>query len=132
MRPSLYVLWGLGITVGALWIRAGHPLVHHPLLTRAANSEPVHILAHIAVYGGCTALALMRLSPVRAVGATLALGLIQELAQVVGARGFGAGELYDLAVDGLAAGLVGVGASIALRRGRKPAAQSTRCPTPTP
>lgn len=132
MRPSLYILWGLGISVGGVWIRVGHPPIQTAWLTRAANSEPVHILAHTALYGACTALALVRLSPARAVAATLLLGLIQELAQVVGVRAFGAGEIYDLAVDGLAAGLVGLGAAMALHRGRTAPAERTTCLTSTP
>ncbi|GDX80261.1 hypothetical protein LBMAG42_20720 [Deltaproteobacteria bacterium] len=116
MQRTLFLPWGLSITLGALWIRFGVPQAHSPWLKTCADSEVFHVLAHTAGYGACAALAMLRFRPLPAVLATLALALLQELAQVVGVRAFGGPEVFDLGVDGLAASLVALGALVALRK----------------
>ncbi len=116
MQRTLFLPWGLSITLGALWIRFGVPQAHSDWLKTCADSEVFHILAHTAGYGACAALAMLRFRPLAAVAVTLSLALLQELAQVVGVRAFSSPELFDLGVDGLAASLVALGAAAARRK----------------
>ena len=111
-----FIVWGLGISGGAAWMRIGHPGFDPAWLRAAAASEPFHVLAHTVLYGACALLALWRLPPLKAGLAALALAAVQELVQVVGARRFGAPEWFDLGVDALAIGLVVLGALV--HRGR--------------
>lgn len=131
MQRTLFLPWGLSITLGALWIRFGVPQAHSDWLKSCADSEVFHILAHTAGYGACTALAMLRFRPLGAVAATLALALVQELAQVVGVRAFSSPELFDLGVDALAAGLVALGAVVALRKPGSLAKSDAREPSPS-
>lgn len=105
-----FPLLGAAYVLGAVWIRHGHPGLDATWFAAAKASEPVHIAAHLVLYGTCAAAVLARFGPRFVLPATLAVGGLQELAQVVGARPFGAPEAFDLGVDGLAATLVLLGA----------------------
>jgi hypothetical protein len=107
MKSLLPVVWGLGVSLGALWIRFGRPQDDSPLFQRMIDSEPVHVLAHSLIYGSLALLSLRFFSPKPGIALllVLCLGLIQELSQVVGIRAFAGPELFDLAVDLTAAGV---------------------------
>ncbi len=115
MSRSIPLLWGLSISLFALWLRFARLETYSVSLARLMGDERVHVVAHLLLYGTLALLArrfIGRRVPV-VVGTVLAMGAIQELAQVVGARTPGWPELFDLAVDtaaaltvcGLAAGL---------------------------
>jgi hypothetical protein len=108
MKSLLPLLWGLGVSAGALWIRFCRPQEDFALFRRMIDSEPVHVVAHSLIYGSLASLSLRFFSPhgSTALLLVLVLGLIQELSQVLGVRAFGGPELFDLAVDLSAAGLV--------------------------
>lgn len=79
----------------------------------ALRSEPVHITAHVLLYGTLYALCRAlcgrstRAARVAPVVITLAIALTQELVQVkTYRRTFGGGELFDLLVDSVAIALV--------------------------
>lgn len=105
MTRLLPLVWGLAITAGAIWVRRAHPQDTSALLTRAMDSELVHVLAHTALYATLALLARRFLwnDWARVLGVVLSLGLVQELAQVVGGRGLGMPEVVDLGVDGVSA-----------------------------
>lgn len=105
-----YPLLSLAFLAGAAWIRVGNPGLRADWFDAAKLSEPCHVLAHTVLYGTCAAVVVRRFGLAWAVPATLAVGLLQELTQVVGRRPFGGPELYDLGVDALAAFLVVLGA----------------------
>jgi hypothetical protein len=72
--------------------------------TALLESEPFHVFAHCVLYGAL-ALLVRRFISRRAVAVlnmVLALGALQELAQVICVRSFGTPELFDLTVDALA------------------------------
>jgi peptidoglycan/LPS O-acetylase OafA/YrhL len=97
--------WGLTISVFALLVRSGWAQHIFPWTTTWVASEPTHIVAHCILYG-VLALLVRRFISKRVLVVlcvVLALGLVQELAQVLGARSFGTPELFDLMVDALAA-----------------------------
>jgi len=113
--------WAAAITLGAVLLHYFPP--GRGWVARAANSEAVHVVAHLLLYGTLTLLGL-RASGVRAalaVAATVATGALQEGAQTVlfGIRP-GRPELFDLTVD-LAAALT----VVVLFRAR--AARVARC-----
>ncbi len=118
MQRLLFVLWGLGITAGAVWIRFGRPQDTSPAIAALVYSEPFHVFAHLLLYGTMAWLAARKLPLAWVPPAVVALGAVQELAQVVGLRSPGAPELFDLGVDTTAALLVVAG----LRRWRSGAA----------
>jgi len=75
-----------------------------PLLADLSSSEVVHVVAHLAMYGGL-ALLVRRggAGPLAAAAITLGVASAQELAQVISfGRMPGAPELFDLAVDATA------------------------------
>lgn len=108
MRARWIVLWSLGILLGAVLLRPILRMV--PLLRMMERYELVHVVAHLFLYGGLTAVArLSGLSPARAGALALGVGVAQEALQIALARrGFGSPELFDLCVDalGIAAVLV--------------------------
>ncbi len=108
MKSLLPLLWGLGVSAGALWIRFWRPQEDFALFRRMIDSEPVHVVAHSLIYGSLASLSLRYFSPhpSTALLLVLVLGLIQELSQVLGVRPFGGPELFDLGVDLFAAGVV--------------------------
>ena len=104
------LLWGLAIVLGAAFIRFGRPQDHSPLLALAIDSEAFHVAAHLALYGTLAWLCSRRSGrPLAWLGLVLAIGAVQELTQVGGLRSPGPPELFDLAVDALAASLVAFG-----------------------
>lgn len=79
----------------------------------ALRSEPVHVTAHLLLYGTLYALSRAlcgrgsRAARVAPVLLTLAIALAQEMVQVkTYRRTFGGGELFDLLVDSVAIALV--------------------------
>jgi len=106
MRSLTFVAWGLSITAGALWIRFARPQQHLPFLSTLIASEPVHVFAHATLYGALAWLCSRRLRLRWVLPTVLGLGLVQELAQVLGVRPLGGPEVFDLAVDGAAAVVV--------------------------
>lgn len=103
MRRLLFVLWGSGITVGALWIRFAVPQARSPALAALVACEPFHVFAHTVLYATMAWLAALAVPLAWVVPAVLGLGVVQEAAQVLGGRGPGWPEAFDLAVDGAAA-----------------------------
>lgn len=81
-----------------------------PLLADFSSSEVVHVVAHMAMYGGLALLVRRALlvsgggaGPLTAAAITLGVASAQELAQVISfGRMPGAPELFDLAVDATA------------------------------
>jgi RsiW-degrading membrane proteinase PrsW (M82 family) len=108
MKSLLPVVWGLAVSLGALWIRYCRPQENSALFQRMIDSEPVHVVAHSLIYGSLAWLSLRFFSAHRGVALVLVLGLglLQELSQVLGLRAFGGPELFDLGVDLVAAGVV--------------------------
>ncbi|SRR5260221_5608863 len=104
-RPNAYLVWGPLITVFVLWFRVARPQDHSAFVAAIVASEPFHVLAHSVLYGTLAWLVIRRFGDRIAwvLGIVLAMGLVQELAQVVGVRAFGGPELFDLAVDATAA-----------------------------
>ncbi len=95
--------WTTAITCGAVLLHYFPP--HHGWLSRLANSEAVHVVAHLLLYGLFSLLALKAVGRARwAVLLTVAAGALQEAAQTVpfGVRPAGP-ELFDLTVDLIAA-----------------------------
>lgn len=105
MKKLIPFGWGLSVSVGALWIRFYEPQKAHPWLKMLVASEPFHVFAHTMLYGMLGFLGKRFFGEKRALGLVLLLGGIQEGAQVLGERGFGSGEVFDLCVD-LSAALV--------------------------
>ncbi len=106
IRRLLFLAWGLSITAGALWIRVCRPQDSSPVLAALVASEPFHIAAHAFLYGTLAWLCARRVPLPWVVPIVLALGGLQELAQVLGSRPMGSRELYDLGVDAVAAACV--------------------------
>lgn len=99
MKRLLPIVWGLSISVGALWIRL---VPTRPAwVTALVDCEPFHWIAHSFLYGTLALLAQRFIggSRWRLLGVVLVLGIIQEFAQVSGVRSFGGPELFDLTVD---------------------------------
>jgi hypothetical protein len=106
MKRLLPIVWGLSISVGALWIRL---VPTRPAwVTTLVNCEPFHWIAHSFLYGTLALLSQRFIGGSRwlPLGVVLLLGIIQEFAQVSGVRSFGGPELFDLGVDLGAATLV--------------------------
>jgi hypothetical protein len=103
-RAALLALaWTAAITAGAVFLHYFPP--QHGWLRSLANSEAVHVVVHLLLYGLFALLALRAFGRVRwAVLLTVAAGALQEAAQTVpfGVRPAGP-ELFDLAVDLVAA-----------------------------
>lgn len=100
-------LFSSALWLGAWWFQG---YVSPSLAVRnLLRSEPFHIAAHLGLYGTlyaiCRALVgqSKRFGIAPAVALTLAIAFAQEMVQVVTyRRTFGAGELFDLAVDSVA------------------------------
>lgn len=101
-----FFLWGGSIAVFAFGIRVGRPQDHFAVVAALVNSEVFHVVAHSFLYGVLAWLGTRRLARAPAFGLVVGMGLVQELAQVLGRRPFGAPELYDLGVDAVAAAVV--------------------------
>lgn len=108
MKSFVPILWGLSISLGAIYLRVFQPQNHWPFLQTLIDCEPFHWLAHSFLYGTLALLARRFITgdPRLVVATVFSLGLIQELAQVTGARSFGSPEIFDLTMDVLAALLV--------------------------
>lgn len=120
MSAARGALFAGGITVGALLIRFGLARIDTPLVQVLLQSEVFHVSAHLFLYGTVAWLLSARFSGWRVVALTLAAGVVQELAQVVGTRGIGRMELFDLGVDGVAAvAVLGVRRWAQRRRGER-------------
>jgi hypothetical protein len=104
-RSRVLLAWGVMIVALVVWIRFAVPQSHSRLLAVLVGSEPFHVLAHSVLYGALAWLAARRFGDRVAwvLGCVLAVGFVQEMAQVVGMRAFGGPELYDLGVDEVAA-----------------------------
>src|SRR5258706_1832885 len=115
-RNHAYLLGGPMIALLAMYVRFGEPQRRSALIAACVASEPFHVVMHLLLYGTLTWLVTWRFADrahpmswrVRGVvlGVVLAMGVLQELAQVIGARRFGGPELFDLAVDAVAAAFV--------------------------
>ena len=99
-------LVALGITTFALGIRFVHPEHVPPFAAEALRTEAFHIVAHLVLYGTVARLGANVWPRWSVVPAVVALGFVQELAQVVAERPFGGPECFDLGVDALAATVV--------------------------
>jgi hypothetical protein len=68
------------------------------------GSEPVHVAAHLILYGtlALQLRAALGARPVIVFTAVIAFGVAQETAQVFHARSFGGPEIFDLCVDAVA------------------------------
>jgi hypothetical protein len=113
-------LFSSALWLGAWWLQG---YVSPSLAVRnLLRSEPIHIAAHLVLYGAlytiCRALVgpSNRLGIAPAVMLTLAIAFVQEMVQVrTYRRTFAEGELFDLAVDTVAITAV----ELWLRRGTK-------------
>src|SRR5262249_28854728 len=107
-----YLIWGPAIAVLASYIRFAEPQRRSALVAACVASEPFPLAMHLLPYRTLTWLVTLRFGDrtrrevARALAIVLGMGLVQELAQVIGARRFGGPELFDLAVDATAAVLV--------------------------
>lgn len=103
---ALLLFFSAGLCVGAWWMQ--HYVSPSLAVRQLLRSEPFHVCAHLGLYG--TLYAICRALIGRwGVAAALALcvAFAQETVQVVTyRRTFGAGELFDLAVDCVAIALV--------------------------
>jgi len=102
---AFVTFWAVSIMAGAHWLKVSAPERASPLLAALSASEPVHVVAHLILYGtlaaACTRLLRGR---VLAILLTVAVGVAQEKIQLLAAgRGMSTPELFDLAVDALAA-----------------------------
>jgi len=100
-------LFSSALWLGAWWLQ-GYVSPSLPV-RNLLRSEPFHVAAHLGLYGAlysiCRALVggSKRFGIIPAVALTLAIAFAQEMVQVVTyRRTFGAGELFDLAVDSVA------------------------------
>jgi hypothetical protein len=104
MLRSLFL--GISFVLGAILIRFFAVPSKIPWIQALLQSEPVHIVSHLILYGSLSLSLLHRprpaLSPLWSATLTLCVALAQEAAQVIGQRSFGNGELFDLGVDSLA------------------------------
>lgn len=127
-RRPLVLAWSACLLVGAWAIR---PLTQRvDLFAVLASYEVVHIVAHSFLYGTLTLLARwVGLRAVHAAAVAITVGALQEAVQVVQAgRSPGAGELFDLFVDGAA-----IAAALALATFRhQPGDESLRAPISSP
>ena len=105
---SFGTLWGATIIAGVFWLQIGHPERGRPWLAAIIGAEPVHIVAHVILYG--TLACAMRRATRRAWVAFALMAcfaILQEAAQSLWwGRAFGPGEFFDLGVDGAAAAAV--------------------------
>ncbi len=128
MRVAPLLAWSGCLLVGAWAIR---PLTQRvDLIGVLASYEAVHIVAHTFLYGTLTLLARrVGLRAVQAAAIAISIGAIQEAVQVIQiGRSPGAGELFDLFVDGAA-----IAAALALATlRRRPEDEVVRAPISSP
>ena len=102
------VAWSVAVIAGAIVLKVLHPERWLPLIGVLGREEAVHVVAHVFLYGTLAAashgLSRHRWVPLVVVGV---VGLLQEAAQtlLVG-KSFGRAEVFDLAVDLVAAAMV--------------------------
>lgn len=119
-RVTLASAWGGCIVAGALWLKLARPESRHAWLAVLMGSEPVHVAAHLVLYGALALLVRMAVGRREIVvfACVLLAGVAQETAQVIHVRSFGRGEAFDLFVDAVAA-LVVLGAIRLVERRRR-------------
>jgi hypothetical protein len=93
---ALALAWTLTIAGMAFWLSMdGGPNLKLP--------EPVHVVAHVGLFGALAAILVRPAGTDVALGLTLAAGALVELVQMLAVRGWLAEAGFDLVVDGLGA-----------------------------
>lgn len=105
-RALAALAWGSAVVVAALWLKYAPP-APGTWLARVSASEPVHIVAHLFLYGVLAALAWTATRRWWSSALIVAVfAIAQEAAQSMWwGRAFGAPELFDFAVDATGAAI---------------------------